>query len=43
VRRGTVTTDCEETGNVVTAQTCTYHDHLDALTLGFLGTIVIME
>ena len=33
----------KETGNFVTAQTCMYHDHLDALNPGVLGTIVIME
>jgi len=33
----------KETGNFVTAQTCTYHDHLDALNPGLLGSIVIME
>lgn len=33
----------KETGNFVTAQTCTYHDHLDALNLGLLGSIIIVE
>jgi|TARA_B100001971_G_scaffold180935_1_gene177414 plastocyanin len=33
----------KETGNFVTPQTCTYHDHLDALNPGLLGTIVIVE
>ena len=32
-----------ETGNFVTAGTCTYHDHLDALNPGLLGSIVIVE
>ena len=32
-----------ETGNFVTAETCTYHDHLDALNPGLLGSIVIVE
>ncbi len=32
-----------ETGNFVTPQTCTYHDHLDALNPGLLGSIVIVE
>jgi plastocyanin len=32
-----------ETGNFVTPGTCTYHDHLDALNLTLLGSIVIME
>jgi plastocyanin len=32
-----------ETGNFVTVETCTYHDHLDALNPGLLGTIVIVE
>lgn len=32
-----------ETGNFVTPGTCTYHDHLDALNPGLLGSIVIME
>ena len=33
----------KETGNFVTPQTCTYHDHLDALNPGLLGTIIIVE
>ena len=33
----------KETGNFVTVQTCTYHDHLDAQNPGLLGSIVIME
>ena len=33
----------KETDNFVTQKTCTYHDHLDALNLGLLGTIVIVE
>ena len=33
----------KETGNFVTAQTCTYHDHLAALNPGLLGSIVIVE
>ena len=33
----------KETGNFVTAQTCTYHDHLVSLNAGLLGSIVIME
>ncbi len=32
-----------ETGNFVTAETCTYHDHLNALNPGLLGSIIIME
>ena len=32
-----------ETGNFVVPETCTYHDHLDALNPGLNGTIVIME
>lgn len=32
-----------ETGNFVMAETCTYHDHLDALNPGLLGSIVIVE
>jgi len=33
----------KETGNFVTPRTCTFHDHLDALNSGLLGTIVIVE
>ena len=33
----------KETGNFVIPRTCTYHDHLDALNLGLLGTIVVVE
>jgi plastocyanin len=33
----------KETGNFVTPRTCTYHDHLDALNPGLLGTIVVVE
>jgi hypothetical protein len=33
----------QETGNFVMPQTCTYHDHLDALDPGLLGTIIIVE
>ncbi len=32
-----------ETGNFVTARTCTYHDHIDALNQSPLGSIVIVE
>ena len=32
-----------ETGNFVMTETCTYHDHLDALNPGLLGSIVIVE
>lgn len=32
-----------ETGNFVMIETCTYHDHLDALNPGLLGSIVIVE
>jgi plastocyanin len=32
-----------ETGNFVTAETCTYHHHRDALNPGLFGSIVIVE
>ena len=32
-----------ETGNFVTPQTCTYHDHLDAQNPSLNGTIIIVE
>ena len=32
-----------ETGNFVMTEICTYHDHLDALNPGLLGSIVIVE
>ncbi len=32
-----------ESGNFVTAEICTYHDHLDALNPGLNGTIIIVE
>ena len=32
-----------ETGNLVTAETCTYHDHRDVLNPGLFGSIVIVE
>ena len=33
----------KETGNFVTPETCTYHDHLDALNPGLNGSIIIVE
>ena len=32
-----------ETGNFVTPETCTYHDHLDALNAALNGSIIIVE
>ena len=32
-----------ETGNFVTPQTCTYHDHLDGQNPSLNGTIIIVE
>tara|TARA_B100000029_G_scaffold244762_1_gene241906 strand:+ start:93 stop:368 length:276 start_codon:yes stop_codon:yes gene_type:complete len=32
-----------ETGNFITARTCTYHDHIDAQNESLLGSIVIVE
>lgn len=33
----------KETGNFVVAETCTFHDHLQALNSGLQGTIVVIE
>jgi len=35
--------DDRETGDFVMAETCMYHDHLDPLNPGLLGSIVIVE